>query len=241
MIKSRYFALIFRSVAFLTCLFGILWRTGIFRGEFNGVIFGFFTLQTNVAVTVLLGILIVKTAIALKEDDKCGCNGFNPRISAAVLTAIIFVLLGFWLVFAPAGAREIPEKTYLLGTFDNLSVHLIAPLLMLGDYIMFSKGGEIRSKDPLIFLIIPVVYTIAVMVLGATRTVQFYTPGLDIEPSYYPYFFLDFSVIGFLMIPFILVMTVFYFGLGATLRYIDKMRGKRREEDEEKFDEKKQT
>ncbi|MCL2861473.1 MAG: Pr6Pr family membrane protein [Firmicutes bacterium] len=227
--KNRIFALCFRVIAFSVCLFGILWRIGIFFGYFHGVIFLYFTLQTNIAVTVLFGYLIVKTAISLKKEGINGCNEFNPRISVAIMIAITFVLIGFWMVLAPAGAREFPDRTYLLGSFDNLSVHLIAPLLMLADYAMFSKGGQLKGRDPFLFLIIPVLYTISVMILGATRTVVFYTPGLT-YPSYFPYFFMDFNEIGLLMIPFMVAMTAFYLGLGLFLRFIDKKRVRKKKE-----------
>jgi len=222
-IKNRVIALAYRITAFLVCLFGILWATNLFSGEFHGVALLYYTIQTNILVLAMFGMLIVKTATTLKNEGKEGENGFFPRLSAGALVAIALTLIVFWLVLAPF---MLPEGAGYLKSFSNLSVHLIAPLLMLGDYIMFSKGGALKKTDPYLFMIVPIVYLVKTLIIGFSGAVKFQIPELT-EASNFPYFFLDYNDVGGFMFLYIAVMSAFYLGLSFAMLAIDKKRAKR--------------
>jgi len=220
MVKNRVFALCFRSAAFLFCFISILHNIGVFAGEITGVSLLYYTLQSNILVIIMFGILTYKTAVGLKKDGRCGSCSYYPRICAAVLLAIILTLIVFWALLAP-----VMEIDYL-PTFSNLSVHLIAPLLMLADYILFTESGKLKKRDPFIFTLVPVLYLIQATILGFA--------GVNYQPDaekavYFPYFFMDYYETGAWVALYIVAIAAFYIGLGYLLWFIDYKRGKKTE------------
>ena len=89
MLKSRIFALSFRIAFFLLCVAGILAQIGVFSGSINLTNFLYYTLQSNILVLVLIGVLIYKTAVGLKREGKNGSSSYFERTSAAVLIYIL--------------------------------------------------------------------------------------------------------------------------------------------------------
>jgi hypothetical protein len=220
MIKNRVFALVYRIIAFVVSLFGVLWATGMFKGEFHGVILLYYTIQSNLLVVAMFGALVFKTTTDLIDDGVRGENGHFPRLSAAVLLAVMLTLIVFWLVLAPVAP---PELSSYFATFDNLSVHLICPLLMLGDYVMFSRGGKLKKVDPLLFATLPITYLIKTLIIGFTGNVAYSIPGLT-EPANFPYFFLDYNEVGLWMLLFIVGIAAAYVAFGYLMLFIDRKR-----------------
>jgi hypothetical protein len=82
---------------------------------------------------------------------------------------------------------NIPTKD-ILG-FANLSVHLFMPLLMIGDYLIFTARGLVKKNESYLCMVIPYVYLLEIIPLGLTHAITF-------GSSYYPYFFLDVDKYG---------------------------------------------
>jgi hypothetical protein len=220
MIKNRVFALSFRIVAFIVCLFGILASLGIFQGQFNETYLLYYTYQSNILVLGFFAVLIYKTTVDLQKKGRIGDNGYFPRISAGILLAIMLTMIVYWLLLAPAAVSSYGwENTF---SFNNLCVHLITPLLVLFDYILFSKKGKLKKNDPLLFCIVPIVYFIQAMILGFSGVIYDITEAGEI--IHFPYFFMDYYELGLWIIPYILGISLFYLGLGKILLYIDHKR-----------------
>ncbi|MDR0976125.1 MAG: hypothetical protein LBM01_04205 [Christensenellaceae bacterium] len=225
MIKDRLFALIFRAAAFVIVLAGLLDTVGVFSGEFTPVSFFYYTIQSNILILGLFGYLTIKTAIAYKKDGRRGETGFNSRLSAMFLVAIMLTFCVFWAMLMPAYITE--GRTAELWTFANLGVHFITPLLMLADYIMFSKGRALKRTDPFLFAIIPVIYLILATIFGLTGASVF--PTIDVDgvktgSTRFPYFFMDYDLTGWMCAFWIVLLSVVYIGASFALYLIDKRR-----------------
>jgi len=78
MIKNKRFALVFRIAAFIIAIAGLLDMMGAFRGEMHFATLAFYTMQSNILAIVLFGMLIIRTAMGLREGNK-GSAGYFAR------------------------------------------------------------------------------------------------------------------------------------------------------------------
>jgi hypothetical protein len=217
MIKNRIFALSFRIAAFVLCLAGILSVTGVFKGRFHGGALLYYTLQSNILVLFMFGLLIFETAKSLKKEGRIGSNAHCPRLSVMVLLAIMVTLLVYWALLAPT----YKDKSLLL-EFSNLSVHLITPILMLADYILFSAGGKLTRRDPLLSCVIPIAYFIQATILGFSGVM--YSSSSSDKASHFPYFFIDYYESGWWVALYVTIITAFFIGVSYFMLWVDKKR-----------------
>jgi hypothetical protein len=222
--QNKIFAIVFRACAFLFALWGIMAITGVFRSAVNPVTLLAYTIQSNILTAVLFGILLVRTIRCIPGGGKGPLFlekpfGFFPRLSAFITFAIFVTMLVFWFILAPG------MTTRSLLALDNLAVHLITPLLMLADYLLFTERGKLKKHDPLLCAIIPYLYLLEAMTIGLTRSVRYDSLG---NPSYYPYMFLDIDRFGPRVILTVAAMTLFFLGIAFFWRYLDKKLGQRK-------------
>jgi hypothetical protein len=210
---NKVFAMVFRGFGLLFGAWGVLAVTGVFKDAFNPVILLAYTIQSNILVVIFFGILLGKTfmkttknkggeeALAFSEKP----FGFFPRLSMLVAFAIFVTMLIYWFVLAPLSVQGSGVRHLL--ALENLAVHLITPLLMLTDYILFTKRGMLKKYDVLLCTIIPYTYMLEALALGLTRTVRYDSIGNN---SYYPYIFLDVDRFGARVILFVAAMSLFF-------------------------------
>jgi hypothetical protein len=222
--RNKIFAMIFRLFALLFSIWGILAITGVFKNAFNPVALLAYTIQSNILTAIFFGILLTRTVLCVmsKKNHPSSIEkpyGFFPRLSAFVSVAIFVTMVVFWLILAPSfqGANMIR-----LLALDNLAVHLITPLLMLIDYILFTERGKLKKYDPLLCAIIPYAYLLEAMTLGLTHTVKYDSLGIH---SYYPYMFLDIDRFGAWVILMILAITLFFLLIIFVWRRFDNKLG----------------
>ena len=195
MIQDRGVALWYRAGAFALCLFGVVYNLGVFHGHFHGVFLLYYTLQSNLLALGLLGALVYRTAADLRRRGRRGSARYYPRASAVALLGVSLTLLVFWGFIAPV----FPYKQYLFG-YTNLSVHLVNPLLMIGDYALFSARGKLKTSDALCFLWLPALYFAQAAILGFAG-VNYGFPFIagvndNPKPKRFPYFFMDYQTLG---------------------------------------------
>ncbi|MDR1099474.1 MAG: Pr6Pr family membrane protein [Treponema sp.] len=221
--QNKIFAAAFRACAFLFAVWGIIAITGTFKSTFNPVTLLAYTIQSNILTAVFFGILLVKTVRSVPGGGKEPISskkpyGFFPRLSAFITFAIFVTMLVFWFILAPGmTARS-------LLALDNLAVHLITPLLMLADYLLFTERGKLKKYDPLRGAIIPYAYLLEAMTIGSTRSVRYDSLG---NPSYYPYMFLDIDRFGPRVILTVAAMTLFFLVIAFLWRLLDNKLGQR--------------
>jgi hypothetical protein len=195
----------------LFAICGVLVVTGVLENAIDPVRFLAYTVQSNIWAALMFGVLAVRTIATPKGES----YGFYPRIEMIVTHAIFITMLVFWFILAPLMASSIVG---LFTSFENMAVHLITPLLMLIDYLVFTKRGELKPTDPLLCLIIPYVYIAQAMALGLTHSVFYDSPG---NHSYYPYSFMDVDLLGAWVIPILAGLTVFFLGIAFLWRWVD--------------------
>jgi hypothetical protein len=221
--RHKVFAVLFRAGAFLFALWGIVAITGVFKNAFNPVTLLAYTVQSNILTAALFGILLVRTLRPAPGGERGpGVPGkpysFFPRLSAFVTFAIFVTMLVFWFILAPG------MTVRALLAPDNLAVHLITPLLMLADYLLFAERGKLRIYDPLLCAVIPYAYLLEAMAIGLTRSVRYDSLG---NHSYYPYMFLDVDRFGPGVILMVGAMTLFFLGIAFSWRYVDTKLGQK--------------
>ena len=226
--QNKIFTLAFRAFAFLFAVWGILAITGVFRNAFHPMALMMYTIQSNILVAVFFAILLAKTIFRIHGGGKQSESpenpyGFFPRLSAVVTLAIFVTMLIYWLILAPI-APGTGIRRFLAP--DNLAVHLITPLLMLADYLIFTPRGKLKKYDPLLCAIIPYIYLAEVMTLGLTRTVKYDFMGSD---SHFPYIFLDVDRFGAWVILMVAGITIIFLGIAFSWRYLDKKLGQKPE------------
>jgi uncharacterized membrane protein YiaA len=214
--NNRVFAMLYRCVALALCLLGILGILGLFRGGLGLSGLLYYTIQSNILVLAMLSALIVKTALAIKRDGAKGSASFCERLSAIVTLSIAVTFLVYWALLAPT----MPGSE--LFAFSNLQVHGITPLLMIFDYFFFSERGKLKKYDPWLFAAIPLAYFAQASVIGFSSERPLYYGGR------FPYFFIDFDLIGSGVFVYVGVITAFFLCLAYLLLFYDGRKKRRR-------------
>jgi hypothetical protein len=226
--KNKAFVVLFRTCAFFFAVWGILAITGVFKNALNPVILLTYTIQSNILTAVFFGILLTRTLLCMSGKGKQYASlekpyGFFPRLSAFIAFAILITMLVFWFILVPA----MTERTRSLLALDNLAVHLITPLFMLFDYMLFAERGTLKKYDPLLFTIIPYAYLLEALTLGLTHSVRYDSLGIH---SYYPYIFLDIDRFGGAwVVLMVAAMSVFFLVIAFLWRRLDTKLGQRKE------------
>jgi hypothetical protein len=221
--NNRIFALVYRSIAFILCLIGVLDTTGVFKGTFNGEMLLFYTTESNVLVVIMFGVLIAKTAIGIRREGTTGPSSYFERLTAIVALAITVTMLGFWLLLAPTFGDPGFLFSYL-----NLQIHMISALLMLFDFFFFAAPGKLKKQDPWFFALIPLAYFAQATILGFSG-VTYEVLAKDGGPApRFPYFFINYDESGALVFVYVVGMTVFFMGLAYLLLWYDRSRSRRK-------------
>ena len=152
----------------------------------------FFTILTNIAV------MAASAGIAI------GAGWANrPALRTAISVQISVVAAIFQLMLA--GLLHLSP----LGWWGNMLVHQLVPALWLIGWIAVGPHGGIDRRAPLWWLIYPALYGVWTIAHGAAT-------------GWYPYPFLDIAKYGGARIALnMLLMGVFFAGLGYAFRWID--------------------
>ena len=101
----------------------------------------------------------------------------------------------------------------------NLLVHVISPILVLLDYVLFDEKGNFKYYYPIIWLFLPLGYVIYVYSYSA-RGGSFYGIGGSRE---FAYIFLDYNQIGYVgVIKAIAVIVIFILIVSFVLGFLDR-------------------
>jgi hypothetical protein len=227
-VNNRIFVTAFRTFALLLTVWGVTAAIGVLKNAFNPVILLAYTIQSNILTAVFFGILLVKTLLKKNGGESPAAStekpyGFFPRLSMIVTLTIFVTMVIYWSILAPISFNEGGMRKLIAP--NNLAIHLIVPLLMLADYIMFTKRGMLRKYDPLLGIIIPYIYLLEVMPIALTHTVRYDSIGND---SYYPYIFLDIDRFGAWVFLMIAAITLFFLVIAFIWQRFDNKLGQKR-------------
>jgi hypothetical protein len=190
---------IFKILIIISAITGFLLNTFSYESPFKQ--YAYFTIQSNILVAVVYLILVLK-------KDK---SSFLLIIKNQATLAIILTGLVYNLMLRP----YLDGIDYNPNSLSDLLVHTITPILVLTDFIVFTKNGLMTILEPLYYLIFPLIYwifTIVYVALGGNF-------NFDTEESNYPYFFLNFEKFG---IGYFLLVLVFIIIIGYLLFFLNK-------------------
>lgn len=158
-----------------------------FMGNGSGLLY--FTNQSNILITLLCLIFLIKYIFYLINYNKFKDNKFfNSNIlyifKYVGTVAITITFLVFFFMLAPAMSLN-----YLLG-FSNLSVHVMVPIFSICSFYFCDYKIKFKKFTFLYSLIYPFIYFIFI-ILCTLKGVKF-GPTQD----FVPYFFLNYEKYG---------------------------------------------
>ena len=214
MIENRRVAIVYRSLCFLIILAGLLKHLGVFAGTFRFKSLMYYTTQSNLFALFVFGLLAFKTVKAYQIELKHGQTGYYPRFEMICVVDIFLTLLVYWIILVPTGYQT--SHGISLWSFENLSIHLLSPVLCFVDYIIFAKSQHLKYHDVYLTLVFPVFYLAMSSVAGFAGYIYRLSPSGN--PIHYPYFFLNYKdsgirsifYIGILLIVLLVVSHIFY-------------------------------
>lgn len=164
----------------------------------------YFTYQSNILVIVYF-ILDIFNIIKKKET-------FYPRFKGAVTMSITVTFLVYHFLLSTTSG-----KLEGIDYIRNIILHYIVPIMTIFDYIIFDKKGIYKIIDPILWLIIPILYFVFVLIRA--RVGSPFSDG-----SYYPYFFVDIDKYGLkTVLRNVFFITLFFAVLGYIEYFIDML------------------
>lgn len=204
--KERKVSIIFKLLVVMSLLVGIL--LNVVHTTSISAILSYYTLQSNIVCLIMfLGIII---AIMSKNNYR---TSIYYLLKGGSTMAILITGITYQIALAPNNFYM--EVSYTIQTeryWANLLVHIVSPILVLLDYVLFDEKGNFKYYYPIIWLFLPLGYVIYVYSYSA-RGGSFYGIGGSRE---FAYIFLDYNQIGYasvfksIMIIAILILLVSY-------------------------------
>ena len=198
---------------------GMIMHSGWIQGEVRHDFFRYYTNLSNLLVVMFyLSRMVVR--ITGRYDGYLGRIVFSELWFYSV-TMCIFLTFGiFHFVLVPQ-LKKFPSNSAefrLLYSFSNYCVHYIVPLLSLVNWLIFSKKSELNYAWAVIWIIIPWIYVIYALIMGAKGKI------IENTDSAYPYDFMDVSRHGGLIVARNCVMIMIMFVLlGLLFIFIGKL------------------
>lgn len=222
-IDRRPAALVYRLLAVVLIATGIIRLGGLFSGAPVGSTFLFFTGQSNVLCLAWMLFMLIATIRDLALHGAHGVTAPSPRLGAAVMMTITVTMLIYVVLLAPESFRQTGGGSRPFGLTDDL-VHIVTPILLIGDWLLFNPKGRLRSHDPLLWTIPPYAYLVFAYSWVAL--------GGDFgEGRAYPYPFMDVDLHGVGGVAlWIIALSVALVMVGYLYLALDRHLGRRPEE-----------
>lgn len=143
----------------------------------------YYTLLSNIIAFGFYLYLLVKMITSPVESLE---NERLMRLKAGMTVAVLLTFLVYVALLAPIAK---PEDFY---HWKNYTLHYIVPISTTVDWLLFDKKGCYKRIDPMLWTIVPILYTVGSLIKGYI----FRIPIPMQEHSPYPYFFLNVDKYG---------------------------------------------
>ena len=214
-VRSRILAFGYRALAALVIVIGIARVSGLWTASPSWSSFLYYTVLSNVLClvwTVLSAIVTVRDA---QRDGWTGVSTPSARGAAAVMEAITVTMLIYLFVLAPALFTQ-PGAYEPFTLTDNL-VHIVTPILVIVDWLLFVPKGRLRRYDPLLWAVIP--YAYLVFAFGYSALGGRFAGGTTVP---YPFMDVDANGVGGVAL-WIVGLTVALIAVGYVFFAIDRL------------------
>ena len=189
---------------------GIVLQTGLYAGKFNVGVFRMFTNITNLLCGIYFLFAAVSVATSKNKD-----GGQSPFPLVKGICTMSITLTGIIAAAVVASEFDLHSPSGIA----TVLLHVITPVMILADWLVFDTKGRWKKTYPLIWLLSPAVYFAYIMISSL------YMPkGTKLR---FPYPFLNYENLGvFWLIFAVTVISIFYVGIGYLCYLIDRKMGR---------------
>lgn len=222
--KNMLVSIVLKSVLIIVGLSGL--AVNLLSGSFmgNAIALLYFTIQSNITITAIVAVFLVFEIIAYVKGKNYITNGWKIA-KYAFTVAIMLTFLVFFVVLLPNAAFG---SSYIF-SYNNMSVHLLVPLLALADFLIFDKDIKFKKSEPLYGTAMPIYYLIFSLICSVCG-VKFGTADMHV-----PYFFLDYKKLGWFsfengmgVVYWVILLTGVVIGIGYALAFFAKLCNKKK-------------
>jgi hypothetical protein len=185
-IKNRIIALIYRCLILAVCSWGLGLNFFIRQGRFDSQSLIYYTNLSNLLCLLYFAALVARMAMSLR-DGTVGVITLLPRLKGAFTLMIAVTLLVYHFVLA---GGNVPAYDGTQRWLANALLHYFAPALVILDWVLFDPKRVFRWFDPLLWLVIPLLYAIFTFIRAEIGG------KMGGRGSRFPYFFLDVDALG---------------------------------------------
>ena len=218
-IKNIYIKRFYRLLFLLLCELGLVLQYAVVAPTGNArMLTCYYAVLTNLLALLyffLLGVVRPKKEGALLK---------GAVVIAIAITGLVYHFMLNGAIEANAG------QITALHTLAGKLLHYVTPLMVFGDYLLFSPKGQFKGNFALIWLVLPTLYTVFILFRAHFGTGVF--TGFH-GRSRYPYPFMDVELYGIPKVALMLgVMLILSFLLGYILFLLDHLLGKVHKDDD---------
>lgn len=214
-LTSRYGALVFRIATLAVIIAGVVRITGVFTSEPTWGALRYYTVLSNLLCLVWVVLLIIRTMRDISATGPRGHSTPSARWSGAVMMAITVTMLVYLVVLVPATFQQ--EGDYVPFSLTDNLIHIITPILLIADWLLFVPKGQLRWTDPPLWALIPYAYLAYAIVYGSMG-------GEFADGKNYPYPFLNVAELGVGGVAlWIVVLSVALIGFGYLYVALDRL------------------
>ena len=202
-------SLLYKIIIIIACGFGIYLN---FKAFTVGGAVIYYTVQSNIMCFMFyVVVVILKLLGKLKKDS------LYYILKGMVTMAITITMVVFQFVITDSGMLA-----YAGNELASVMAHVVVPLLVMSDYVIFGEKGNLKRNYPLIWSVTLVLYVIFDFVYVALG-------GRFNDGSIYPYLYMNIEVNGLLKVA-ISCITIFilFIVYGTIIQTIDQKLGKKR-------------
>lgn len=143
----------------------------------------FLKYYTNISNWFVFAVSVVVCNDTVKRVRAGETHGHNRVIPALKFMTTVMIFVTF---FVYSTMLENPFTLRYWRNLYSLACHVFAPVLFVLDFFLFDEHHTVKWYYPLLSLIVPFIYCVYILILGAC-----------IKDFKYPYFFLDVSRYGY--------------------------------------------
>ncbi len=201
-------SLLYKIIIVIVCGFGIYLN---FKAFTVGGAIIYYTVQSNVMCFIFYLVTVI-----LKIAGKLKKNSNYYILKGMVTMAITVTMVVFQFVITDSGMTA-----YAGNELASIMAHIVVPLLVMSDYVIFGEKGNLKRNYPFIWsatLVFYVIFDFVYVALG----------GRFGDGSIYPYLYMNIEVNGLLKV-IISCITIFilFIGYGTIIQTIDQKLGKK--------------
>ena len=201
-------SLLYKIIIVIVCGFGIYLN---FKAFTVGGAIIYYTVQSNIMCFIFYLVTVI-----LKIAGKLKKNSNYYILKGMVTMAITVTMVVFQFVITDSGMTA-----YAGNELASIMAHIVVPLLVMSDYVIFGEKGNLKRNYPFIWsatLVFYVIFDFVYVALG----------GRFGDGSIYPYLYMNIEVNGLLKV-IISCITIFilFIGYGTIIQTIDQKLGKK--------------